>query len=333
MLTKYEYPNTSLIILQLYFYILQFFQKNRIIFYYMNFFKRSKKRMRYNYTYYNIKKPRSKLLFFNPYSYKTNNLTPTQNIILYTKRKFGLLKYRYSKKNYHLRRMSYYIDVYRQKKQKLHFHYHSLKKKHINKLFFKKNRGNIFENLGYNVNRQKRKSKVAYSLFRANKPLVINMKLIDIFLNHKMFFTISDTINFIKTFGIYLNYKTVYNPYINITKGDIIQIPMQEDPIYNMYRLIFFKKYRKYMRKIKPRIFKLMRNKIDLHKQATKNIPKWILRFFAYKELYNWNIEFDTLTYTFMVIELPCRFVDYNVTNNIMRSANMYRLYNWKYIV
>lgn len=165
------------------------------------------------------------------------------------------------------------IDLKKKKTKKNTFQYlNSLRKKNMNKLFFKKNRINIFKNFNFKVLTQKKKSKVIYNLFKNENDSLNQLTLGKLLLTQRLFSNYSDTIKFIKNGGIVVNEKTVIDHKKQLNVGDVIKLPHNE--LFFFYLTSFNLNRRKYLKMVKPRIFKLIRNKIDINKQATKNFPK-----------------------------------------------------------
>jgi hypothetical protein len=77
---------------------------------------------------------------------------------------------------------------------------------------------------------------------------------------------------YIRTVGIFINGKISFNSNQALNVGDVIQ--MHRNLYFYSYSIRFFKKLRRYVRRVKARVFKLMRHKIDPNKQATTNIPR-----------------------------------------------------------
>ena len=282
------------------------------------FRKRKKKNFKINY----------EVLLFNKNVITSNN----QNDVLHFKRKYGVLKYKYDDKAYNLYKMNYMIDLKRKKKKKVNFQFlNSLRKKNINKLFFKKNRINIFKNFDYKVLTQKKKSKVIYSLFKKNNLVFNKLTLGKLLLTQRFFSTYEDAKNFIHKGGVVVNNQFVSDHNLNLNVGDVIKLPHNE--LFFFYLTSFNLNRRKYLKMVKPRIFKLIRNKVDINKQATKNFPKWTLKFFFFKETKPTNVEYDYFTFTFVILTNSRFIYDCNFNLDAMFSLYMYRLYNWKYIV
>ena len=265
--------------------------------------------------------------------FKGNSITAQdQNGILLFKRKYGVLKHKYDDKAYNLYKMNYMIDLKKKKTKKNTFQYlNSLRKKNMNKLFFKKNRINIFKNFDYKVLTQKKKSKVIYNLFKNKQSSLNQLTLGKLLLTQRLFSNYSDTIKFIQNGGIVINDQIITRHDKHLNVGDVIKLPHNE--LFFFYLTSFNLNRRKYLKMVKPRIFKLIRNKIDINKQATKNFPKWTLKFFFFKETKPTNVEYDYFTLTFIVLSNSYNIYDCNFNLDIMYTMYMQRLYNWKYIV
>lgn len=323
-------------------------QKNEILFNYSEIFKK------YFFTFYflfiktimcNYKTQKWQLFFFRKRKKKVFKINYSvsffeknyisikdQNNILQFKRKYGVLKHKYDDKAYNLYKMNYMIDLKRGKKKQASFQYlNSLRRKNINKLFFKKNRINIFKKFNFKVLTQKKKSKVIYNLFKNNTKFLNNVTLGKLLLTQKLFPSYSDAKVFIENGGIVINNIIVSNHNQILNAGDVIKLPHNE--LFFFYLTSFNLNQRKYLKMVKPRIFKLIRNKIDINKQATKNFPKWTLKFFFFKETKPTNVEYDFFTFTFIMLSNSYFIYDRNFNLDIMYTLYMQRLYNWKYIV
>lgn len=206
--------------------------------------------------------------------FKTNKISyEDQNNILLFKRRYGVLKHKYEDKSYNLYKMNYMLDLKKKKIKKSTFQYlNSLRKKNMNKLFFKKNRINIFKNFNYKVLTQKKKSKVIYNLFKNENNSPNQLTLGKLLLTQRLFSNYSDTIKYINNGGIVINNEIVLNHDKQLNVGDVVKLPHNE--LFFFYLTSFNLNRRKYLKLVKPRIFKLIRNKIDINKQATKNFPK-----------------------------------------------------------
>ena len=265
--------------------------------------------------------------------YKINKISfEDQNNVLLFKRRYGVLKHKYEDKSYNLHKMNYMIDLKKKKIKKSTFNYlNSLRKKNMNKLFFKKNRINIFKNFNYKVLTQKKKTKVIYNLFKNKNDSLNQLTLGKLLLTQRFFPNYDDTLKFIKNGGIVVNNEITLNHDKLLNVGDVVKLPRNE--LFFFYLTSFNLNRRKYLKLVKPRIFKLIRNKIDINKQATKNFPKWALKFSFYKETKPTNVEYDYFTFNFIILSNSYSVYDCNFNLDVMYTMYMQRLYNWKYIV
>lgn len=225
------------------------------------FFKRKRRKKR---IFYKI----NKKIYFKKIKYKSNEK------ILFLKRKSGVLKQKYNPKAFYLYKMNFYINLKRNKKRKrIKGLLYKLKYKVFNKLFFKKNRKHLFKRTTLNPTKQFKKTKLIKHIY-TNKN-IHNVKfntLVHTLLALKLFANFKDAYAYINKLGVYYNGKYVYNTNIVIQKGDVFSL--NSDIYFYFYLVCLYKHLRRYFRKVKPRIFKLIRHKIDIHKQATRKYPK-----------------------------------------------------------
>ena len=273
-----------------------------------------------------------------------------QKNVLTLKRKIGAIKYKYNKLKTNLFKGNFFLDLKRyqwtktntlltdrnkhvHKKKFWRYRYFSISRKTFTKVSQKEARNIISSKINYNMIRQKKKTKVFYSIYKYTPSYteVIFNRVSDVLCYLQLFSNSKEAKEFITKIGIYVNGVYVVDANYFYGVNDVLQIYSSE-ALYS-YILRKKKKNKVYFSKIKPRIFKLIRNKIDPHKQSTKNIPKYVNIFNEYKFSQPLNIEFD---YNFMAF--ICL---YSNNNNYKSNFQKYdyfslylkRLYNWKYIV
>jgi len=150
-------------------------------------------------------------------------------------------------------------------------------------------------------------------------------------ISFKIFLNYNDAIKYIMNTGVFINFKLNKNPWAYIHNNDIINLYWV--PTHYTYIFYNFRKFNRYLRRVKPRIFKMMRHKIDINKQATKRFPKWTLKFISFKDVRLANIEVDYTTWTFIILSSIKNNSFLFSSWNIKHSWYLYKLYNWKYIV
>lgn len=264
-----------------------------------------------------------------------------QKFIIGLKKQYGLLKWKYNDKLYLYKRLNFLNDLKKYRKSYLTKNslnipldpYSFLRKKNINKQFFKKNR-NIVNQLYYNNTkwlRQKKTIKLFFLLKKKKKHIYLN-KCFDVLLNYNFFSSYTDLLTFYNFFGIYKNNKkTFYNDLILI--GDVIRLPFNEFFFY--FKKNYFKDITFLLKQVKSKLFFFFRNKrSNKHlKQKTKNsLPKWVFKFKYYQESKFCNFEICYMTLSIIYVK---KLVNHNYYNNnyICESFYLNDLYNWKYIV
>lgn len=266
------------------------------------------------------------------YLFKKNDFYEISSSLV-LKRKFGLLKHKFNEKSFLLYKINAYLDLRKNKKKRIKEHFGLLKKKTMTKLFYKKVRNPLFINTRYSTSRQFKKSKILYNLYNKKNDPVLNRfdSLVYTLISLKLFANFSDSLSYIKNIGVFCNHNLIKNPYFIVNLYDIIQL--NSDFKYFYYLKTMNKQLRKHFKKVKPRIFKLVRGKYDINKQSATSIPKWVLNFKIFKELQPNNFEYDYTTLTFIMIYDFSKYQAIHYSNNYILSLYMYRLYNWRYIV
>lgn len=253
------------------------------------------------------------------------------NLLL--KRKFGLLKHKYNQKSFLLYKLNSYLDLKKNKNKKKNKNFlNILKKKNTGKLFYKKNRKCILQNMTFNVNRQFKKSKIFYSLFNKKKDPDFNRfnTVIYTLLSFRLFLNFKDAYKYIKEIGVWHNNCLVKSPFKILLVNDVLSL--NADFYFYFYLQFMYKHLKRYFKKVKPRIFKLIRGKIDINKQSSLTYPKWVLKFSSFRDIKPFNFEYDLSIFTFLVVLDYKYYNSIHFNNNLMLSMYMYRLYNWKYI-
>lgn len=252
---------------------------------------------------------------------------------LLLKRKFGLLKYRFNEKAFLLYKLSSFLDIRKDRLKLKKTTYKYLKKPNVTKVFFKKNRENVFMKTRFKTTRQFKKSKLLYGLFNKKNSSEYNHynNIVYTLLSFKLFLNFKDAIKYLKSLGFYYNNYHNHNPFQLLKMNDVFSL--NADFYFYYYLKSMYKYLRKYFRKVKPRIFKLIRHKVDNNKQSATTFPKWTLKFSSFKDHKVTNIEFDLSILTFVVIYNFNYFSNVQFNNNMFISLYMTRLYNWRYIV
>lgn len=255
--------------------------------------------------------------------------------ILHFKRKTALFKSKYDLRRFHLYRMKYLLNLRKKRNNKKNINsVGTLSADKLSFMFFRRFRANIFKLLSYNANRQFKKSKILSKITKKStsyETFYNELVLWKILLKQQLFPTKDLTLQFINTFGVFINGNYTNHSHVSLNVGDVIQLS------YNVIMCTFLlkhsRKLKKYFGKVRFRIFKLMRNKIDPNKQATKNIPRWILKFENYMSSKVLNVESDFITFTFIILYKPTHRANKVVNWYNITPTYLIRLYNWKYII
>jgi hypothetical protein len=199
-----------------------------------------------------------------------------------------------------------------------------LRFKKMKKMFFKINRKHLLPN--FESMRQFKKNPRIYAKFSNVSSQSYDLSLCSFLIRQKIFLTKQDFYSFVRANGYVFNGKIYKNCDVFLRENDIIQLPFSPVLFFPM-----FKKqndFKKYLIKVKPQIFKMMRNKFDINKQSTTHIPKWVLKFTLFQEMKATNVEFEFSTMTFIVIKNNINL--FSLANNFDINLSYYlnRLYN-----
>lgn len=321
------------------FYILDVFKKHKYI---RLFLKRGKRKpfwkLKRKFKFFKrmkFKRFKRKLLITFPFKKNLILNVFSQKNILFLKRSFGLFKYRFDKKKYTLYRMKYILDKVRKKRIKpRNFSFRPFKKRYFSRLFYNPLRSTLMLTTNNKANRQFKQTKIVSKITKKDNwinSLVSDTFIWKILVKCKFFFNRKKAIFFIVNAGVYINGELEKNPYRVVEAGDTIQIART----YFFSKIFFkrFKRLRRFVRRIRSRVFRLMRHKINPNKQATKNVPSWILRFENFKSYRSVHVQSDYLTYSFIVIYRPMHILNYIDKFYMPNTAYLLRLYNWRYAV
>ena len=315
----------------IYFLFMRYYYFNMLRFNFFFFFKKLNKQKKLKIGIFFFKKKKVKTVVLNSKKKMPNNFYYSPTTILFLKRRYGLFKYKYNPKKYNLFKMNFFINLQKKKIRNITRLLNTFKKKWFNKLFFKKLRNVILPLKTQNkfiFNRQFKKTKLF--CLNNNKKNMYNLTIIQMLISFKFFTTYVDAISYMCKVGVLFNNVLVKNPSIFLKKNDKLFLIWV--PNYYSYLIKFYTNFKKYIYKVKPRIFKMMQHKRDLNKQSTKIYPKWTLKFIIFKETRFINIEVDFTILAFFVISINN--YNYIFSNwNIFYSFYLSRLYNWKYIV
>jgi len=229
--------------------------------------------------------------------------------------------------------MSFFIDLKKKKNTTKKKRLNLLKKIKMTKIFYKQIRKNIFIRKELNIKQQFKKSKLIYSNFnkKSDPNYIYSNTVLYTLLVLKLFLNLRDAKKYIQTIGLYVNSVLIKDPFFILNVNDVFSLNC--DFNFFFYLQFMRRNLRKYFKKVKPRIFKLIRGKIDINKQSSKSYPKWVYKFSSFKEIKPVHIEYDYVTLTFFVIFNNKYPLTYNYNYNAMLTIYLYRLYNWKYIV
>lgn len=313
-----------------YFYkFILFFKKKRFVYRAFNFLFISKFRhKRFIFPKSFLSKKKKKIRMFFP---KLNNSLTFQEDILFLKKRFGGLKIFFQKKTYYFYKLNYFINYKRRKLKPRKKSLYLIKRIIFSKKNLIKIRANFTNFIKNNKFkwRQKRQTPLISRYTKFLKKSPVPLTLVNVLKGLKLFLSYKDIVYYIKMQGIKINLINFAHQNLTLNSGDIIQFNIKSE--LNLYMLKRNKIFRKYLRKIKPRLFKLHRSNKDPHKMSTKLYPKWVLKFILFKEKRLKFIEIDFSTLTFIVVYLPKNFFFFN-DSFIPTSLYIYRLYNWNFL-
>jgi hypothetical protein len=256
------------------------------------------------------------------------DLQTTQKSILFFKRRFGALKHSFKPKKYNLHKANFFLNLRNEQESSQNKSVVLLRFKKMKKMFFKINRKHILPK--FETMRQFKKNPRIYARFSKMSSESYDLSLSSFLVRQKIFLTKHDFVSYIRINGYIYNGKVFKNQDVFLRENDVIQFPFSHTLFLPMFKKqVDFKKY---LVKIKPQLFKMMRNRFDINKQSTTHIPKWALKFTLFQEMKATNVEFEFSTMTFIVIKNNVNF--FYLANNFDINLSYYlnRLYNWKYI-
>lgn len=235
---------------------------------FIKFFKKSKAKVKF---FKNLILTKKFYLFSKKkINYKVVNLQTSQKSVLFFKRRYGVLKHLFKQKKYNLYKANFFINLRRKKKNQPNKSMTLLRFKKMKKIFFKANRKHILPR--FETMRQNKKNVRIYSNFHKISKNSFELSVSSFFVKSRIFLNKDDFKNYICKNGFLHNGTFCTSVDTLINDGDMVQLsfsPMLLSPLAKRHK--FFKKY---LNKVKPRIFKMMRNKFDINKQSTTHIPR-----------------------------------------------------------
>ena len=293
---------------------------------YVRFFKKSKVKVRFFKSL--VLKKKFYIFSKKKINYKVINLQTSQKSVLFFKRRYGVLKHLFKQKKYNLYKANFFINLRRKKKTFNSKSMTLLRFKKMKKIFFKINRKHILPK--FDKMRQNKKNVRIYANFHKANENSFNLAISSFFVKSRIFLSKKDFTDYIRVNGFLHNGNFYTSNDIFLNDGDIVQLnfsPILLSPLVKRH-----KHFKKYLSKVKPRIFKMMRNKFDINKQSTTHIPRWVLKFTLFKEMKSTGIEFEFSSMTFIVLKKNLNFFSLATNFNINLTFYLNRLYNWKYI-
>lgn len=131
---------------------------------------------------------------------------------------------------------------------------------------------------------------------------------------------------YIKTIGVFVNGLSIRSPFYCLRIGDVVQL--QRHSAYFLYRARAYKALRRYRFKIKYRVFRLIRHKVNPNKQSAKNIPKWITKFSYYRSSAAMHVESDYQLLMFVCVAFPSRYRAVTHESELPLTTYQPRVYN-----
>ena len=198
------------------------------------------------------------------------DLSTTQSSVLFFKKRYGVLKHSFNPKKYNLHKANHFINYSNSNEKNFSKPMTLLRFKKMKKMFFKSNRKYILPN--FSNMRQFKKNPRIFKTFSKTSSNTYNLTLGSFLVRQKIFLTLSDFNKYIKKYGYIFNDRLCKDTNVTLRENDVVRLsfcPLLFYPMLNPK--VSFKKY---LDKVKPHIFRMMRNKFDNNKQSATHIPK-----------------------------------------------------------